>query len=152
MRAEAVPFGWCQDGVELVPTFGWPESSDLFDCRGAKALAESVEGAEDDVDDAVVGSNNGVSLHQMCHWYCSLGEYAIHVRFSQQPKCRVALTVGVSSNPAGQLVAMPSMVWSLKRVLKSLLVPLGWVLVRRKKHPTECVFHIAYDAAWACAR
>ena len=41
-----------QDGVELVPTFGWPLNRLIYlIAGGAKALAELVEGAEDDVDD-----------------------------------------------------------------------------------------------------
>ena len=43
-----------QDGVELVPTFGWPVNRlGYLIAGGSRALAESVEGAEDDVTDAV---------------------------------------------------------------------------------------------------
>lgn len=43
-----------QDGVELTPTFGWPEERLIFAVAGgSEALLVSVEGAEDDQADAV---------------------------------------------------------------------------------------------------
>src|SRR3546814_10385145 len=42
-----------RDGVELTPTFGWPEERLLYLLAGGlPALIESAEGAEDDVADA----------------------------------------------------------------------------------------------------
>src|SRR6201990_2360458 len=43
-----------QDGAELLPTFAWPNERVLFIVAGGdSAFVTSVEGAEDDADDAV---------------------------------------------------------------------------------------------------
>jgi N-acetylmuramic acid 6-phosphate etherase len=43
-----------QDGAELTPTFAWPKERVYFIVAGGdSALATSVEGAEDDIDDAI---------------------------------------------------------------------------------------------------
>ena len=42
-----------QDGAELYPTFGWPKSRVNF-TAGKKALINSIENAEDDVNNAKV--------------------------------------------------------------------------------------------------
>src|SRR6185436_4057998 len=43
-----------QDGAELIPTFGWPEDRLLLLIAGGQdALLQTIEGAEDEVDQAV---------------------------------------------------------------------------------------------------
>ena len=43
-----------QDGAELMPTFAWPNERVRFIVAGGdSAFVTSIEGAEDDVDDAV---------------------------------------------------------------------------------------------------
>ena len=43
-----------QDGAELLPTFGWPQDRLLLLIAGGReALLRSVEGAEDDIEEAV---------------------------------------------------------------------------------------------------
>src|SRR6476660_828773 len=47
-----------QDGAELLPTFAWPNERVRFIVAGGdSAFVTSVEGAEDDVDDAITQSN-----------------------------------------------------------------------------------------------
>ncbi len=97
-----------QDGVELVPTFGWPLSRLAYLVAGGpEALSVSVEGAEDDrqaarealgalavgIDDVVIGiAASGNTLYT-----CQVIESA---------SVAGALTIGVSSNPAGQLLTL----------------------------------------------
>jgi len=48
-----------QDAIELYPTFSWPKSRIAFVVAGGiKALYNTVENAEDDLNDAVFQSNN----------------------------------------------------------------------------------------------
>ena len=43
-----------QDGAELIPTFGWPQDRLLLLIAGGRdALLQTIEGAEDEVDQAV---------------------------------------------------------------------------------------------------
>ena len=95
-----------QDGVELVPTFGWPLSRVAYlIAGGSKALSLSVEGAEDDVsaarqqmDDCSVSNLDvviGITASGNTNFTCKILESSI---------ARGALTIGVSSNPRGRLI------------------------------------------------
>lgn len=97
-----------QDGVELVPTFGWPINRLVYLIAGdTKALAESVEGAEDDVDDAVVQiEQRGITASDVVIGIAASGNTPFTCQVLAAAKERGALTVGVSSNPAGRLVAV----------------------------------------------
>ena len=53
-----------QDGAELTPTFAWPQERLRFIIAGGQsAFAASVEGAEDDIDDAAKQITQCGSLH-----------------------------------------------------------------------------------------
>ena len=97
-----------QDGVELVPTFGWPINRLAYLIAGnAKALAESVEGAEDDVDDAFVQVEQwGITASDVVIGIAASGNTPFTCQVLEAAKERRALTIGVSSNPAGRLVAI----------------------------------------------
>ena len=95
-----------QDGVELVPTFGWPLSRVAYlIAGGSRALSLSVEGAEDDVsaarqqmDDCSVSDLDvviGITASGNTRFTCQILESSI---------ARGALTIGVSSNPSGRLI------------------------------------------------
>jgi len=94
-----------QDGIELVPTFGWPLSRVAYlIAGGSQALSLSVEGAEDDVaaarqqmDDFSVSNLDvviGITASGNTNFTCQILESSI---------ARGALTIGVSSNPKGRL-------------------------------------------------
>ena len=97
-----------QDGVELVPTFGWPINRLAYLIAGdAKALAESVEGAEDDVDDAVVQvEQRSITASDVVIGIAASGNTPFTCQVLAAARERGALTIGVSSNPAGRLVAI----------------------------------------------
>ena len=95
-----------QDGVELVPTFGWPLSRVAYlIAGGSRALSLSVEGAEDDIsaarqqmDDCSVSDLDvviGITASGNTRFTCQILESSI---------ARGALTIGVSSNPSGRLI------------------------------------------------
>lgn len=95
-----------QDGVELPPTFGWPESRlVLLLAGGRKALFEAVEGAEDQVetarDDILTYRPNasdvvfGIAASGSTPFTCAA--------LSAARACG-AMTVGISSNPQGKLL------------------------------------------------
>ena len=95
-----------QDGVELVPTFGWPLSRLAYLIAGGPdALAVSVEGAEDDqqaasrdVEAIAVSANDvviGIAASGNTPYTCQV--------IADASQCG-ALTIGVSSNPTGQLL------------------------------------------------
>ena len=119
MLGQVVPFGLVFRTVSSGPNV-WmaPESSDLFDCRGCEGrFSDPVEGAEDDVDDAVVQvEQQCLTASDVIIGIYDLGEYAIHLSSSlRQPKCKGPLFIGVSSNQPVNWLPSPSMVWSLKR-------------------------------------
>lgn len=97
-----------QDGVELVPTFGWPLNRLTYlIAGGAKALAESVEGAEDAIDDAVVQvEQQRLTASDVVIGIAASGNTPFTCQVLARAKEQGALTIGVSSNPAGRLVAI----------------------------------------------
>ncbi len=97
-----------QDGVELVPTFGWPLNRLIYlIAGGAKALAESVEGAEDNVDDAVVQvEQQCLTASDVVIGIAASGNTPFTCQVLAAAKVQGALTIGVSSNPTGQLIAI----------------------------------------------
>jgi N-acetylmuramic acid 6-phosphate etherase len=95
-----------QDGAELKPTFGWPEARLHFVIAGGEsAFVTSVEGAEDDVADAVrqvdaaSPSGNDVVIA-----VSASGTTPFTVAALQQAAARGAITVGVASNPGAALL------------------------------------------------
>lgn len=95
-----------QDGVELVPTFGWPLARLAYLIAGGpSALSVSVEGAEDDAIDAgrqvaeqLVSQSDvviGIAASGNTHFTC---------RVLKEARARGALTIGVTSNPQARLV------------------------------------------------
>ncbi len=76
-----------QDGAELMPTFAWPSERVRFIVAGGdSAFVTSIEGAEDDVDDAVTQIN---ATQLTPHDVGSFG----------------AVTIGVANNPGTALLA-----------------------------------------------
>ncbi len=89
-----------QDGVELIPTFGWPKNRLVYLMAGGKkALLESVEGAEDNEKEAKID----VKTHQISCNDIVIGISAsgntpyTNVVLKEAKKCG-ALTIGISNN------------------------------------------------------
>ena len=60
-----------QDGVELLPTFGWPSSRvDFIIAGGPKALTKSIENSEDDINAAFQHVKDLKSIKSRhCDWF-----------------------------------------------------------------------------------
>ena len=95
-----------QDGVELVPTFGWPLARLAYLIAGGpQALSVSVEGAEDDRADAIAQVGDlAVNAHDVVIGVAASGNTAFTCAALNQAKALGALTVAVSSNPTGALL------------------------------------------------
>lgn len=95
-----------QDGVELVPTFGWPLSRvGYLIAGGSKALSVSVEGAEDDAFDALQQVDNcSVSELDVVIGITASGSTPFTCKILESSIARGALTIGVSSNPKSRLI------------------------------------------------
>jgi N-acetylmuramic acid 6-phosphate etherase len=94
-----------QDGVELVPTFGWPLARLAYLIAGGpRALSVSVEGAEDDAIDAERQvSEQLVSQSDVVIGIAASGNTPFTCRVLEEAKARGALTIGVTSNPQARL-------------------------------------------------
>jgi len=97
-----------QDGVELTPTFDWPEDRALYIIAGGpRALLRSVENAEDNAEDAQdqVQANNigpddvliGIAASGSTPFTCAAVEAA---------RLEGALTIGIANNPSSRLVVL----------------------------------------------
>jgi len=97
-----------QDGVELVPTFGWPMARlEYLIAGGPDALSASVEGAEDDcrsATEAVAALN--LDSDDVVIGIAASGNTPYTCQVIRSAAACGALTIGVSSNPAGQLLAL----------------------------------------------
>ena len=89
-----------QDGVELIPTFGWPENRlVLMIAGGPDALLKTVEGAEDEVGQAL----NLTALHQINEddvmiAVAASGTTPFTLACLREGTKRGALTVGIANN------------------------------------------------------
>jgi N-acetylmuramic acid 6-phosphate etherase len=94
-----------QDGVELVPTFGWPLARLAYLIAGGpSALSVSVEGAEDDMIDAERQvSELSVSQSDVVIGIAASGNTSFTCRALKEARARGALTIGVTSNPQARL-------------------------------------------------
>lgn len=96
-----------QDGSELEPTFGWPAHRVLFlIAGGAGALLRAVEGAEDDREAAraeVAAAALGPA--DVLIGLAASGRTPYTVAALEAARAAGALTVGVSNDPRGPLLA-----------------------------------------------
>ena len=95
-----------QDGAELTPTFAWPNERVRFIIAGGdSAFITSIEGAEDDVDDAV-GQVKAARLtpHDVVIAASASGTTPFTVAALQQAGSSGAVTIGVANNPATALL------------------------------------------------
>lgn len=96
-----------QDGAELTPTFAWPKERVRFVVAGGdSAFVTSIEGAEDDIDDAVAQINAvRLTAHDVVIAVAASGTTPFTVAALQQAGSCGAVTVGVANNPGTALLA-----------------------------------------------
>ncbi|KRQ12689.1 N-acetylmuramic acid 6-phosphate etherase [Bradyrhizobium manausense] len=96
-----------QDGAELTPTFAWPRERVRFIVAGGdSAFVTSIEGAEDDIDDAVAQINAArLTPHDVVIAVAASGTTPFTVAALQQAGSCGAVTVGVANNPGTVLLA-----------------------------------------------
>lgn len=94
-----------QDGVELLPTFGWPKNRLCFLMAGGeKALLNSVENAEDDVKQAIQDvKNNKVDANDIVICLAASGNTDYTKSVLIESKKRNAMTIGIINNAFGKI-------------------------------------------------
>jgi N-acetylmuramic acid 6-phosphate etherase len=97
-----------QDGAELTPTFAWPNERVRFIVAGGdSAFVTSTEGAEDDVDDAVMQVNaTRLTPHDVVIAVAASGTTPFTVAALEQAASFGAVTIGVANNPGTALLAL----------------------------------------------
>jgi N-acetylmuramic acid 6-phosphate etherase len=96
-----------QDGAELMPTFAWPlERLHFVIAGGASAFTTSVEGAEDDVADAVTQIDAArLSTHDVVIAVSASGTTPFTVAALRRAGEHRAVTIGVANNSGTALLA-----------------------------------------------
>jgi N-acetylmuramic acid 6-phosphate etherase len=96
-----------QDGAELTPTFAWPQERVKFILAGGEgAFVASVEGAEDDVADAVKQVDAAqLSPHDVVIAVAASGTTPFTVAALEQAGVYRAVTVGIANNRGTALLA-----------------------------------------------
>ncbi len=94
-----------QDGVELHPTFGWPQKRIGFVIAGGnQALTQSIENAEDDINNAeFMVKQLSVSKFDVFFALTASGNTAFTCKASEVATSLGALTLGICNNPKGDL-------------------------------------------------
>jgi N-acetylmuramic acid 6-phosphate etherase len=95
-----------QDGAELMPTFAWPNERVCFIIAGGdSAFVTSIEGAEDDVDDAVRQIDEArLTSHDVVIAVAASGTTPFTVAALQQAGSSGAVTIGIANNPGTALL------------------------------------------------
>jgi N-acetylmuramic acid 6-phosphate etherase len=89
-----------QDGAELTPTFSWPkERLLLLIAGGREALVQSVEGAEDETDQAVaLVRRHAIDAGDVLIAVAASGTTPFTVACLREAKARGAVTIGIANN------------------------------------------------------
>jgi N-acetylmuramic acid 6-phosphate etherase len=95
-----------QDGAELMPTFAWPNERVRFIVAGGdSAFVTSIEGAEDDVDDAVRQIDEArLTPHDVVIAVAASGTTPFTVAALQRAGPSGAVTIGFANNPGTALL------------------------------------------------
>lgn len=95
-----------QDGVELLPTFNWPQNRlDYIIAGGNKAVLKSIENAEDDIlkaKEAVLKKH--INSKDVVIGLAASGNTPFTCKVLEEANTKGALTVGISNNPNGNLL------------------------------------------------
>lgn len=96
-----------QDGVELVPTYGWPaERLHYLVAGGTDALLRSVEGAEDDGDAARAAvAEAALGVEDVLVGVAASGRTPYTIAAVEAARAGGALTIAVANNPGTPLLA-----------------------------------------------
>ncbi len=96
-----------QDGVELRPTFNWPDERLLYFLAGGEgALIRSVEGAEDDADAArALVAERGIGPADVVIGVAASGRTPFTVAIIETSREAGALTIGIANNAKTPLLA-----------------------------------------------
>ncbi|WP_445680199.1 N-acetylmuramic acid 6-phosphate etherase [Radicibacter daui] len=96
-----------QDGVELFPTYGWPDPRLLYVVAGgAGALMESVEGAEDDAVEAVrLAGEHALGAEDVVIAIAASGGTPFTVAYARAARAAGALVIGLANNAGAPLFA-----------------------------------------------
>jgi N-acetylmuramic acid 6-phosphate etherase len=95
-----------QDGVELFPTFNWPNNRlEFIIAGGIQALLKAVENAEDNMNLA----ENIVAEKLICHedvviGLAASGNTPFTCKVLEKAKFNNALTIAISNNPKGKIL------------------------------------------------
>jgi len=95
-----------QDGAELMPTFAWPKERVHFIVAGGDdAFVSSIEGAEDDAEDAVIQINAArLGAHDVVIAVAASGTTPFTIAALQQANAFGAVTIGIANNPGTALL------------------------------------------------
>ncbi len=94
------------DGIELIPTFGWPENRVVYLFAGGEAgLRNAEEGAEDDVDKARASIEaTTVGAHDVVIGLAASGTTPYTRAALQAARQAGALTIALANNPGSPLL------------------------------------------------
>ena len=96
-----------QDGVELSPTFDWPEDRTGFIIAGGEAaLMRSVENAEDDTDAAIQAVQDQVTSQDVLIGIAASGTTAFTCKAVETASQLGALTIGIANNADSPLTGL----------------------------------------------
>ncbi len=95
-----------QDGVELTPTFGWPKKKiDFLLAGGEKALVESVEDAEDNINlPKTLTEKKNINSSDIVFGLAASGNTQFTNEVLKFSSLRKALTIAISNNPDGLIL------------------------------------------------
>src|SRR6056300_833301 len=95
-----------QDGVELLPTFGWPSKRlDYIIAGGNKAILKSIENAEDDISQAIDAIlKKSVNSQDVVIALAASGNTPFTCKVLEEANKKGALTVAISNNPIGHIL------------------------------------------------
>jgi N-acetylmuramic acid 6-phosphate etherase len=96
-----------QDGAELMPTFNWPQDRLLLLMAGGRnALVQSVEGAEDEVEQAAhLLRQHRIDTKDVLIAVAASGTTPFTLACLREAKQRGALTIGIANNHGTPLLA-----------------------------------------------
>lgn len=96
-----------QDGVELSPTYNWPQDRLVFLMAGGpSALTESAEGAEDDADAGRAAvADAGTAERDVVIGVAASGTTPYTLAVMGAARALGALTIGIANNPSAPLLA-----------------------------------------------
>lgn len=97
-----------QDGIELGPTFDWPESRTLYLIAGGEAaLKLGIEGAEDNAEDGRTQvAAQGIGPNDVVIGLAASGRTPFTVAVVKAARNAGALTIGIACNPDAVLCVM----------------------------------------------